>query len=499
VRREDYRATLVLAVGLLAATVTGFLREATLAYELGVGRETDIYVIAFAIPEFIYIALPIILLPAFIPLFTDVRQKAGEAGAWRFARQTAIALLALLLGATILIWLGAQVFLQWLAPGFDPLQLAQAERALYLMLPAICFLGAATLATALLQAYRRFGPPALARSAFNLAFVAALLGLPLAWSVGRAAWGVTLGAVAAFVIQVPVVWRQRPPASASKETKTGPPPASVADLARVAGPLAAAYAVHHAVLFVDRAMATTLSAGSAATIAYGYRLALVVGQISGLAVSTALFPRISEQASVGDDQGLRTSLAGALRFVWMVGLPASCGLVLLREPIVEGLFQRGAFDSAATAAVSEVLVWYALAVLADALCQPFWRVLYAWRSSWTVLAVNSLQTAVRVLLNVALIGELGYNGLALSAALGLTLQATLLSLLVRRRLGAYLTRKWWRDAAKVVLATVVALVVAGVTVNQLTAWPALATVAASGAVGSLAYLSILWLLEKGIP
>jgi putative peptidoglycan lipid II flippase len=497
VRREDYRATLIMVVGLLAATITGFLREASLAYELGVGRETDIYVIAFAIPEFIYIALPIILLPAFIPLFTDVRRKVGDAGAWRFGRQAAIALLGLLLGVTILIWLGARVFLQWLAPGFDQLQLAQAEQALYLMLPAICFMGGATLATAILQAYRRFAPPALARSIFNLTFVAALLGLPLAWSVGRAAWGVTLGAVAALLIQLPVVWRHRPPPSADEEGPARALPAGVTDLARVAGPLAAAYAVHHVILFVDRAMATTLSAGSVATISYAYRLALVVGQLSGLAVSTALFPRIAEQASMDDVQGIRTSLAGALRFVWVVGLPATCGLILLREPLVEALFQRGAFDSAATAAVSEVLVWYALAVLADALCQPFWRVLYAWRSSWTVLAVNSLQTGVRVLLNVALISELGYNGLALSAALGLTLQAVVLGLLVRRRLGTYLTRKWWQDALKVVLSTAGALVVAGIVVSQLAAWPALVAVVACGVLGGLAYLSILWLLEKG--
>ena len=71
-----------------------------------------------------------------------------------------------------------------------------------------------------------------------------------------------------------------------------------------------------------------------------------------------------------------------------------------------------------------------------------------------MLAVNSLQTAIRLLANIALINPLGYNGLALSAALGLSVQLGVLAWLVRRRLGAYLTRDWWRSARHGILATI---------------------------------------------
>ena len=131
--------------------------------------------------------------------------------------------------------------------------------------------------------------------------------------------------------------------------------ASVKQLALLAGPFAAGYAVHYVILFVDRAMATTLGVGNAAVLNYAYRMALVIGQLSGLAVSTAMFPRLAEQVTNNDTAGARSSLASALRFVWMVGFPATCGLILLREPLVRVLFERGAFDSAATAAVSAPL------------------------------------------------------------------------------------------------------------------------------------------------
>ena len=433
-QRDDYRATLIVMFGLAAASLTGFVRQAAVAYQLGAGRAADVYLVAFAVPEFVFIALPIVLSPAFIPLFADCRLRAGETCAWRFGLRVAGVLLVVLLLFTAVAGLGAPLYLGWLAPGFSPHERGQAVQATRLMLPAISLMGLATLAGAALQVYRRFARPVLATAVYNLTFVATLLAASLAAPLDRAAWGVTLGAAAALVFQLPLLWRHRPPPQTLEVFRDFQ--SLVGQVARLAGPLAAGYAVHHVILFVDRAMATSLGAGSAAALNYAYHLALVVGQLSGLAVSTALFPRLAEQVASDDTAGARASLSGALRFVWAVGLPATCGLILLRTPIVRLLFEHGAFDQAATAAVSGPLIWYGLAVLADALCQPLWRVVYAQRSAWTVLAVNGLQTGLRLLGNLALTPTLGYNGLALSAALGLSVQAVVLWWLVRRRLGA---------------------------------------------------------------
>lgn len=433
-QRDDYRATLIVMFGLAAASLTGFLRQAVTAHQLGAARAADVYLVAFAVPEFVFIALPIVLSPAFIPLFADCRLRAGEACAWRFGLRVAGALLVSLLALTAIAGLGAPLYLAWLAPGFGPQEHAETMRATRLMLPAISLMGLAALAGAALQVYRRFARPALATAVYNLTFIVTLLVAPLVWPVGRAAWGVTLGAAAALVLQLPLLWRHRPLSQTSEVSEDFR--SLVGHTARLAGPLAAGYAVHHIILFVDRAMATSLGAGSAAALNYAYHLALVVGQLSGLAVSTVLFPRLAEQVAGGDTVGARASLSGALRFVWVIGLPATCGLILLRTPIVRVLFEHGAFDQAATAAVSGPLIWYGLAVLADALCQPLWRVVYAQRSAWTVLAVNGLQTGLRLLANLALTPTFGYNGLALSAALGLSVQAVVLGWLVRRRLGA---------------------------------------------------------------
>lgn len=500
-QREDYRATLIVMAGLAAATLTGFVRQAAIAHQLGAGRVADVYLVAFAVPEFMFVALSIILPSAFIPLFAGCRQRQGEATAWHFALHVAGALLAALLAFTLLAAVGAPLYLRWLAPGFDPAERGQAAQAARLMLPAICLMGLSTLAGAVLQIYRRFARPALATAVYNLTFIGTLLILPLATPLDRAAWGVTLGAAAALLFQLPFLWKRRPSVSASPgggSAGEAIPPVQerpqVRQVARLLGPLAVGYAIHHLILFIDRAMATLLGAGSAAALNYAYHLALAVGQLSGLAVSTALFPRLAEQVASGDAPGARASLAGALSFTWMVGLPATLGLILLRIPLVHVLLERGAFDASATIAVSGVLPWYALAVLADALCQPLWRVIYAQRSAWTVLAVNSVQTGLRLAGNLVLISAFGYNGLALSATIGLAIQALILGGLVRHRLGSYLTNDWWRGALCALLALMAAAGVgqALLTWTLLPAWARLLTT--SLLVGAV-YLTVLGVLS----
>jgi putative peptidoglycan lipid II flippase len=238
-------------------------------------------------------------------------------------------------------------------------------------------------------------------------------------------------------------------------------------------------------------MATMLAVGSVATLNYAYRLALVIGQLSGLAVSTAVFPRLSEQASVNDEDGLKSSLTGSLNLVWMIALPATCALILLREPLIQVLYEHGAFNQQSTYAVSEVIVWYSLAVLADAMCQPFWRIIYAWRRVWTVSAVNGIQTAVRIVCNIVLIRSFGYKGIAISAMVGLTLQVILLGWLAQRRLGTIIVYQWWRDARMVIIASLFTSIGIFISSRLFLPAPAMVNLLVSGILGGFIYLLII--------
>ena len=111
---KNFSATPVVMLSLGIAMATGFLRQSALAATLGAGRVTDIFLVAFALPEFVFVALPVILSPVVIPLFMQVSRQSGEAPAWQVARRLTIWLLA----ATLILGLVAA----WAGWGKQPVQ-----------------------------------------------------------------------------------------------------------------------------------------------------------------------------------------------------------------------------------------------------------------------------------------------------------------------------------------------------------------------------------------
>lgn len=447
--KEDLRDTAIVIISLLVAMATGFLRQTAVASTLGAGRATDIFLVAYSLPEFVYTALPIVLSPVVIPLFMQVSRQKGETAAWQVARRLGIWLVVGSLAFTALIAWGAPVLLTWLSSGFDAGERSRAIAVYYTMLPGLLFMGISTLMGALLQVYRRFARPALTTALYNIVFVLGLYLLPFDDPLERTGPAVTLGALAALLFQLPLLLRVRHQVS-------GPPAKGSVDLRptfRLLGWMAAGYGVHHLILFIDRSMATAQGEGSAAILNFGYHLALSVGQVSGLAVSTVLFPSISEAIEADDLNAARRFLNRAMGMVLAMAFPAGLAVILLRQPIVQVLLEYGAFTASDTQAVGFTLAIYTLSVVADTLCQPLWRLVYAWKDGRIVLAVNGIQTLIRLAANLILVKQLGYNGIAFSAVLGLVMQLAILGSLAHRRLGWRITSSGRRWAVVVALAS----------------------------------------------
>lgn len=488
-QREDYRATLVVGLGFLTATLTGFLRQIAIARLLGASRLADIYLVAFAVPEFFFIALPIILSPAFLPIFSKLRQEEGEENAWQFAKRVLIIVGLSLIVLTILAALVIPVFITWISPGFTYTERDQALAMFYPMLPGILFMGIATLIAIILQVYRRFLQSVIITTVYNLVFIVSLFLLPIPQVTMRASWAVTLGAGAALLCVLPFWWRQSRTNVGSTRFASGD---HIKEWSYFTYQLILGYGIHHLILFIDRAMATMLGSGSVAALSYASHLTLLVGQLSGLAVSTVIFPGLAEKVVRGDLKSARQELAGALILIFKIALPASAALILLRTPIVQILFEHGAFDAKATSLVSAPILWYSIAVLADALCQPLWRVVYVKRSGWTVVAVNGLQTTIRLGCNLLLISWLGYIGLAISAAIGLTWQLVALTWWTKDRFGFKFSASNWHEIGKTAVAAFFALLTAGLLYNSAGKNSPVLVVLACSICGAFVYILILY-------
>jgi putative peptidoglycan lipid II flippase len=157
--------------------------------------------------------------------------------------------------------------------------------------------------------------------------------------------------------------------------------------------------------------------------------------VFGVAMGMAVLPSLSEHAVKKDFDSLREDFSFALRLLFFISIPAMAGLIALREPIVNLLFQRGEFDYVATLGTSEALMFYSTGVWAFVGVRVVAATFYSMQDTRTPVKAAVVALTANVLLSLALMGPLRHSGLALANALSSMLNFTILIYFLRRNLG----------------------------------------------------------------
>jgi putative peptidoglycan lipid II flippase len=180
-----------------------------------------------------------------------------------------------------------------------------------------------------------------------------------------------------------------------------------------------------------------LAEGSISYLYYADRLVQFPLGIFAVAMGTAILPTLSRQAASQDLIGLKTTFADALCLVFFITLPATVGLIVLREPIVIQLFQRGAFDAQTSQLTADALLYYGIGLWAYSTIRVLLPTFYALQDTWTPVQSGLISIVVNIGLGVILMKPMGHCGLALATALASILNFFLLTLSLRMRLGGF--------------------------------------------------------------
>jgi putative peptidoglycan lipid II flippase len=192
---------------------------------------------------------------------------------------------------------------------------------------------------------------------------------------------------------------------------------------------------------VSNSLASGMFTGAASAINYAWRLMLLPQGILAQAVGTAAFPTFAEQAARGERDEMRSTLSATLRAVSFLSIPATIGLLVLGRPLVELLFERGAFDASSTADVIWALAFFALGLVGHASLEIISRAFYALHDTFTPVWVGSLAMALNLALSLTLPGAfmaqgwIAHGGLALANSIATLLETAALLVLIRGRLG----------------------------------------------------------------
>jgi putative peptidoglycan lipid II flippase len=262
------------------------------------------------------------------------------------------------------------------------------------------------------------------------------------------------------------------------------------------GPRVLDLGVFHITLLATTNLASRLGAGSISALEWGWDAMQLPETIIGTAFGLVTFPTLAGLAARGDRAGLRSTLGETLRAVLALTIPAALGLMLLGRPLLQLLYQRGAFDAAATDAVFVALRFYAIGLVGHACLELAARTFFAQEDTITPLLIATGSAALNIGLDIVLMGPLGHGGLALANSLAVSVEVLVLLLILRQRLGGVEGKQTLQEVGRVLVATVVmGVVISGVLIlGRHAAANAIWTAAAGGAVGAVTYVAISRLL-----
>ncbi len=423
----------LLAASVLLSRVLGYVREVVIAYRLGATAEADAYRAAFQLPDLLSQLLAAGAFSiAFLPLYTRVRAREGDAAAEELLAVVLGTLTTLVSGLTLILWLWAEPLVALQFPRFDPEKQALVVRLTRIVLPAqICFV-AGGLIRAALMARDRFATQALAPLLYNGGIIAGGL-LAVGSGAEGFAWGALAGAALGQLLLAAADVRT---AGLRLRWRVAPTDPRFLGYLALAAPLMLGMSLLTVDEWYERWFGALLPSGSVAHLAYARQLMLLPVAVVGQAVATAALPTFARLANEGRPEELGRTLEGTLRAALGLALLAAAALGVLAEPAVALVYERGRFTAVDTAAVAGILRVLAWAVPAWVAQQVTVRAFFARGDTWRPMLLGTALAASALPLYLTLGPRYGVEGLAAAGALGVGANAIATLLLARRLHGA---------------------------------------------------------------
>jgi len=438
--RQIARAAGTVMFAILLGQITGLARGIIVANVFGASPELDSFYAANRVSETLFLLVAGGALgSAFIPTFTGLLAKDEKLSAWRLASALANAVtLTLSLLAALIALFAPHVVRYALAPGLasDPELFALTISLLRIQLISSVLFGLGGLIVGILNAHQIFLVPALTPAMYQIGIIFGAFVLAPSMGIYGLAWGVVLGAALYLLIQIPSLFKQR----GTYTPSLGLHDANTKQVILLMGPRLLGVAVVQLNFWVNTWLASKMTEGSVTGLYYGFSLMLMAQAAIAQSVAIAAMPTFSAQHALGKLDDMRSSLAASLRGILVMALPASVGLIILREPLISFLYQRGEFDEQDVQLVAWSLLWYAAGLVGHSIMEVLTRAFYAQQDTKTPVLIGAVAMGLNVIFSFTFsslftqIGWLALGGLALANSLATALEAVTLFIFMRRRL-----------------------------------------------------------------
>ncbi len=408
----------IVSAGAILSRVMGLVRDTAIAGVFGDGGPVSAYLIAFSVPRNLYeMLIGGMLGSALVPTFGEYAAREQKAELWRVA-SLLLTSAALVLGLAILVLeSGAGLLARALAQFEDTALQTLTADLLRIVVIGVLFLGLSGIMTALSHALQRFALPAFTTAIFNASIAVFALAFGTRWRDVRVlALGLVVGSALQVVLQIPALrdMRFRPVLDLRHPV--------LRRVLRLYSPVVLSLVIANLGILVDRNLASRTGESSPTWMAFATTLRETPLGLVSIAISTAILPTLSiiaaQEQSADPRQGSAEpfcrTLAGGLRLVLVLTLPAAVGLFVLARPMVALLFQHGEFGATSTVQTALALRYYVIGMVFAAVDQPLVIALYARKDTLRPALVGMASVGLYLLVALPTYRTLGMVGLILA-------------------------------------------------------------------------------------
>jgi putative peptidoglycan lipid II flippase len=491
------RSTAFFSLATAASRIAGLAREIVAAGYFGIKGPMSAFTVAFQVPNLVRaLFADAALQPAFVPIFTEQLEKGNYREAFRLA-STMLFAVTLVLGAiTAVFVLFAGLVMPVFAPGFsneiEDLMIALSR----LLFPILVLLGLTGVVVGILNSYDRFGAYAISPLFWNLTIIGVLVGLAPAFEGDDRIYAYAIGILAGTVVQllVPAFDLRNTPFRFSRRVDWRDP--NLRRVLLLMLPVTISLGLINFNLIINSFFGSLVDDRGPAAIDKAFRIYQLPQGIFSVAIATVLFPTLARFAARGDLADLRSTMANGMRQILFVLLPAAAAILVLSEPMVRLVYERGEFDASQTDLVATALFWFAFSLPTNGLFLLLTRTFFSLQRPWLPTAIAAANLAITALGSLALYGPFGIGGIVAATGIATAASVAAQCVILRGELGGLEMRLLVGSGVRVALAAGVLAAVSFVVWNALDAnlgrslgAQALSLTAALGA-GGIAYLGL---------
>ena len=386
------QSAFLLAFAGFVADILALLRDRLLAAEFGASRSLDIYYVSFRVPDFIYtvslfFAASTALIPMLLEKFSEDEKKAQD-----FLENIFSLFLIAVILLVVVAYFAMPLFIDFAAPGFSAAERSEVILLSRILLLSPLLLGLSNLISSVVQSFRRFYVYALSPVLYNIGIIIGIIFLYPSFGLSGIVWGVVIGALLHFLIQIPTVvslgfsLRPKLPVISSDIIKS----------LKLSAPRTLGLSINQLVLSFITALGSTLGQGAVSVFNLAQNLQSVPLAIIGLSYSVSAFPTLAASYVKNEVKVFLDHFSLALRHIVFWSLPATVLFIILRAQIVRVILGAGAFSWADTRLTAASLLLFSISIVAQGLVMLFVRAFYAAGQTYRPLIINVASSLVSI-------------------------------------------------------------------------------------------------------